>query len=81
VIEDAGFSYRGAIGVSDLRQQMQMLDQSPQVVGDCREKAQSRARVHYRWDDVVEKHSNLYRTLARSSDFSVEPRSTSTENS
>jgi glycosyltransferase involved in cell wall biosynthesis len=81
VIEDAGISYRGALGISDLRKQMQLLDQSPQMVDDYREKAQTRARAHYRWDDVVEKHAHFYRALTSSPDFSVERHSTSTESS
>jgi glycosyltransferase involved in cell wall biosynthesis len=81
VIEDAGISYRGELGMSDLRKQMQLLDQSPQVVNGYREKAQTRARVHYRWDDVVEKHAHFYRALTSSPDFSVERHSTSTESS
>ena len=46
VISDAGFSYRGNKGPEDLRRQLQVLLDNPDVVNDFRKKAESRARFH-----------------------------------
>jgi lipopolysaccharide/colanic/teichoic acid biosynthesis glycosyltransferase/glycosyltransferase involved in cell wall biosynthesis len=60
VIGDAGFSYRGGKGAEDLQKQLQMLVDCPQLVQEYREKASQRARIHYRWEDVVRAHQALY---------------------
>jgi glycosyltransferase involved in cell wall biosynthesis len=81
VIENAGISYRGRQGISDLQSKLQMLEESPALVEHCREKARVRAQTHYRWDDVVNKHAKLYRALISPRAFSIEPQPTSTESS
>jgi glycosyltransferase involved in cell wall biosynthesis len=63
VIGDAGFSYRGAEGPDDLENQLQMLVDNPQLVQEFRVKASQRALLHYRWEDVVRSHSDLYRRV------------------
>lgn len=65
VIADAGFSYRGNQGRDDLKAQLQHLLDRPEQVQQYRERAQRRAREHYRWEDVVEQHVHAYeRTLS-----------------
>ena len=63
VVAASGFSYRGKDGAEDLRIQLQMLLDNPGLVTQYRGKAQQRAREHYRWEDVVRQHANLYRQL------------------
>jgi glycosyltransferase involved in cell wall biosynthesis len=63
VIDDAGFSYHGAELVSDLRKQLQMLVDNPQVVQEYRTKASQRALSNYRWEDVVRSHVIFYQTV------------------
>jgi glycosyltransferase involved in cell wall biosynthesis len=60
VIADCGFSYRGAAGHQDLRQQLQDLIDSPHLVQEYRAKALSRALATYRWETVVRQHQKLY---------------------
>lgn len=63
VIEGAGFNYRGSEGSVDLRKQLQMLVDKPNLVEEYRAKAKTRALAHYRWDDIVLRHEKLYRDL------------------
>jgi glycosyltransferase involved in cell wall biosynthesis len=63
VIAEAGFSYRGKDGADDLRQQLQSLLDTPDLVEQYREKAYQRASQHYCWDDVVRRHVLVYRRL------------------
>jgi glycosyltransferase involved in cell wall biosynthesis len=63
VIGDAGFSYRGAIGVDDLRAQLQVLVDNPQVVRQYQVKASERARMHYRWENVVQLLAAFYQSV------------------
>jgi glycosyltransferase involved in cell wall biosynthesis len=60
VIGDAGFRYRGAEEADDLERQLQMLVDNPQVVQQYRVKASQRALMHYRWEDVIRSHADLY---------------------
>src|SRR6266700_1494752 len=61
VIGDSGISYRGAEGPEDLSRKLQILLEHPDLVAQCREKALRRAQDHYRWEDVIQKHEQLYR--------------------
>jgi glycosyltransferase involved in cell wall biosynthesis len=61
VIADAGFSYRGSEGWQDLRQQLQSLLNSPEIVREFRAKAEERARGKYNWNQVVQAHVRLYK--------------------
>lgn len=63
VIANSGFSYRGSDGAEDLRCQLQMLLDNPVLVTERRRRALNRARDHYRWDDVVRQHADLYQQL------------------
>jgi glycosyltransferase involved in cell wall biosynthesis len=63
VVADGGFSYRGNDGAEDLRRQLQMLLDNPILITEYRRKALKRAREHYRWEDVVRQHADLYRQL------------------
>lgn len=63
VIAAAGFNYHGSEGSVDLRKQLQMLLDTPQLVEEYRAKARARAVAHYRWDDIVLHHEKLYRSL------------------
>lgn len=60
VIDQAGFSYRGAEGAVDLKAQLQMLLNNPGLVEEYRGKALRRAQTHYRWEDVVQSHETVY---------------------
>jgi glycosyltransferase involved in cell wall biosynthesis len=61
----AGFSYRGTEGWPDLRRQLQMLLDDPELVGKYRIRAAQRARAHYRWEDVVRAHMSFYERILR----------------
>jgi len=63
VIADAGFRYSGAEGDTDLQRKMQELLDAPDWVATARVRARRRAQTHYRWEDVVQQHANVYRRL------------------
>jgi glycosyltransferase involved in cell wall biosynthesis len=63
VIGDSGIAYRGADGEVDLQRKMQQLLDAPGLVAQYRTRARHRAQTHYRWDDVVERHANLYQQI------------------
>jgi glycosyltransferase involved in cell wall biosynthesis len=63
VIADSGFHYRGADGHTDLQRKMQQLLDAPELVAEYRVRARQRAQTHYRWDDIVQQHANLYKQL------------------
>jgi len=63
VIADSGFQYRGAEGDIDLQRKMQELLDAPGLVADYRVRARQRAESHYRWEDVVKQHADVYRRL------------------
>ncbi len=63
VIGGAGFSYAGVGGSQALEERMQFLLDSPDVVEEYGRNAAARAQACYRWDDVVEKHLDLYERL------------------
>ncbi|HEY6766469.1 MAG TPA: glycosyltransferase [Candidatus Sulfotelmatobacter sp.] len=63
VISDSGFQYHGAEGNIDLQRKMQELLDAPGLVADYRARARRRAETHYRWEDVVKQHADLYRRL------------------
>ena len=65
VIADAGLSYRGSAGSHDLRHQLQFLLDRPELVSRYRRLALERARTHYRWEDVVQRHAELYASMLR----------------
>jgi len=60
VIAGCGRSYRGQEGAPDLARQLQLLVDDPQLVSDYRGQALRRAQSHYRWEDVVRSHEELY---------------------
>jgi glycosyltransferase involved in cell wall biosynthesis len=60
VIGDAGFSYRGADGSRDLQRQLQVLLSNPSTVVEFRTKAEERARMNYRWEQVIRDHLKFY---------------------
>jgi lipopolysaccharide/colanic/teichoic acid biosynthesis glycosyltransferase/glycosyltransferase involved in cell wall biosynthesis len=63
VIGHAGFSYRGAEDDIDLRQQLQFLLDSPELVDAYRAAAQERARSNYSWEQVTREHVAVYRRV------------------
>ncbi len=63
VISDSGFHYHGADGHVDLQRKMQQLLDAPDLVAAYRVRARQRAQTHYRWDDVVQQHANVYKRL------------------
>ena len=63
VISDSGFNYCGAEGHADLQRKMQQLLDAPGLVAEYRVRALRRAQTHYRWENVVEQHANMYRRL------------------
>jgi glycosyltransferase involved in cell wall biosynthesis len=65
VIAQAGFSYRGADGEVDLRSKLQQLIQNADLVAQYRQRARQRAQECYRWEDVVQKHAELYERLVQ----------------
>jgi len=60
VVAEAGFSYRGSEGATDLQRRLQGLLNDPRIVEEFRAKAESRARATYNWDRVVREHVSLY---------------------
>lgn len=60
VIGEAGFSYAGTAGARALHEKLQFLLDNPKVVEEYRKKAAQRAQACYRWDDVVQRHLELY---------------------
>jgi glycosyltransferase involved in cell wall biosynthesis len=75
VIGDAGWSYRGADGAVDLQRVLQILLDSPETVASFRIRARQRALAHYRWQDVVVKHAQLYQDLLDTPRIAQEPQS------
>ncbi len=73
VIADSGFYYSGASGHADLQRKLQQLLDAPGVVAEYRIRARQRAQMHYRWEDVVQKHADLYRQLVGQSGPVEEP--------
>jgi glycosyltransferase involved in cell wall biosynthesis len=73
VISDSGFSYHGAEGDADLQQKMQRLLDAPELVAEYQLRALRRAQTHYRWQDVVEQHANVYRQLMGTPDEAKTP--------
>jgi glycosyltransferase involved in cell wall biosynthesis len=63
VIGAAGVSYRGSDLDRDLQTQLQHLLDDPDFVSEYRSRALKRAQKHYRWDDVVRRHAELYGRL------------------
>ena len=63
VIADSGFHYRGADGDVDLQRKLQELLDAPELVAPFRMRARERAQTHYRWENVVRQHSNVYKQL------------------
>jgi glycosyltransferase involved in cell wall biosynthesis len=63
VIGTAGISYRGSDLDQDLRTQLQSLLDDPDFVSEYRSRALKHAQKHYRWDDVVRQHTELYGRL------------------
>jgi glycosyltransferase involved in cell wall biosynthesis len=68
VIADAGFHYSGADGDADLRRKLQQLLDAPDLVAVYRARAEQRAQTHYRWENVVHQHANMYRQLVGGND-------------
>lgn len=60
VVGDAGLTYRGEEGSSDLHRQLQRLLDDAALVQQYQSKARERAIQHYRWDDVVAAHERYY---------------------
>ena len=60
VVAGAGFSYRGCEGERDLQVQLQRLLDDPDLVREYRRQALNRAQKHYRWEDVVQQHAQVY---------------------
>jgi glycosyltransferase involved in cell wall biosynthesis len=73
VISDSGFSYHGAEGDADLQEKMQRLLDAPELVAEYQLRALRRAQTHYRWEDVVEQHANVYRQLMGTPDEAKTP--------
>src|SRR5215469_725108 len=63
VIGDAGISYRGSDGSTDLQIQLQDLLDHPTRVESYRELARGRTMERYRWDKEVQEHVDLYQRL------------------
>src|SRR6185503_177 len=63
VVADAGFAYRGSEGDVDLRFQLHRLVHDPELVAQYRLRARQRAQECYRWENVVQKHAELYQRL------------------
>jgi glycosyltransferase involved in cell wall biosynthesis len=67
VIAESGLSYHGAEGDAHLREQLQRLIDDPTLVAQYRVLARERADACYRWEDVVDKHADLYRRMVAGS--------------
>ena len=65
VIAAAGFAYRGADGDIDLRSSLHRLVHDPDLVAQYRLRARQRAQECYRWEDVVQKHAELYERIVQ----------------
>ena len=63
VIADCGFSYCGKDGAEDLRDQLRVLVDKPELVAEYRTRALFRAQEQYRWQDVTRQHAALYERL------------------
>jgi len=64
-IGDAGFSYDGSQGPADLQRRLQALLDAPALVEEYRKKAEQHARLHYRWEEVVQQHCRFYQQVLR----------------
>jgi glycosyltransferase involved in cell wall biosynthesis len=63
VVGESGLSYSGTQGAVDLAAKLQLLLDQPEVVAQYRSQALYRAETHYRWEDVIHKHEQLYRRI------------------
>jgi len=68
VISDSGFYYHGVEGDADLRRKMQQLLDAPELVAEFRRRGLRHSQTYYQWEDVIERHANVYRQLTGASD-------------
>ncbi len=66
-IGDAGFSYKGNLGASDLRRVLATLLADPKVIADYTRRAQERARTVYTWESVTDAYERLFYQLLNQS--------------
>ena len=62
-IGDAGFAYNGAIGSESLREILEELLFQPELVQEYRERARTRAQLHYSWESVTDSYERLFNQL------------------
>jgi glycosyltransferase involved in cell wall biosynthesis len=62
-IGEAGFSYQGERGPESLREVLERLLNSPQLVEEYRQKARSRVRKLYSWDRITDDYEQLFERL------------------
>ncbi|HEM61528.1 MAG TPA: glycosyltransferase, partial [Chloroflexi bacterium] len=62
-IGDAGFSYQGRRGSESLREVLERLLRSPELVEQYRQKARNRVRKFYSWDKITDDYEQLFVTL------------------
>jgi glycosyltransferase involved in cell wall biosynthesis len=62
-IGEAGFSYQGQMGAESLRDVLEELLKSPDLVGEYGRKARNRVREFYSWDKVTDDYEQLFAGL------------------
>jgi glycosyltransferase involved in cell wall biosynthesis len=62
-VEDAGFSYDGAMGAASLRSVLEGLLKDPALAAAYGHRGLDRVRRHYSWDDVTDRYEQLFREL------------------
>jgi glycosyltransferase involved in cell wall biosynthesis len=65
VIGNAGISFNGKDGFSDLMSKLEYLFSHPEIVVEYRKRAVDRVMKHYSWDVVTEKYEQLFKTLLK----------------
>jgi len=79
-IGNAGFSYRGDLGSTDLQAKLQVLLDTPSWVEEYRRRALAHTVERYSWNKVAREHAEVYeRLLGGSAVLNLQPATTDTQ--
>jgi len=79
-IGNAGFSYRGDLGSTDLQAKLQVLLDTPSWVEEYRRRALAHTVERYSWNKVAREHAEVYeRLLGGSAVLNLRPATTDTQ--